>query len=102
MRVVVDEFDGGLTALQLLGVISADYLKLSDKYTRDNGIVVHSAELRTLVRAAHDGGRAVIAPKVETAQAAASLWTMGVDLIQGNFVQQPGAELGFDFSASAL
>ncbi len=102
MRVVVDEFDGGLTALQLLGVLSADYLKLSDKYTRDNGIVVHSAELRTLVRAAHDGGRAVIAPKVETAQAAASLWTMGVDLIQGNFVQQPGAELGFDFSASAL
>lgn len=102
MRVVVDEFDGGLTALQLLGVISADYLKLSDKYTRDNGIVVHSAELRTLVRAAHDGGRSVIAPKVETAQAAASLWTMGVDLIQGNFVQQPGAELGFDFSASAL
>ena len=102
LRVVVDDFDGGLTALQLLGVISADYLKLADKYTRDNGIVVHSAELRTLVRAAHDGGRSVIAPKVETAQAAASLWTMGVDLIQGNFVQQPGAELGFDFSASAL
>lgn len=102
MRVVIDEFDGGLTALQLLGVLPADYLKLSDKYTRDNGIVVHSAELRTVVRAAHDGGRAVIAPKVETAQAAASLWTMGVDLIQGNFVQQPGAELGFDFSASAL
>jgi diguanylate cyclase (GGDEF)-like protein len=102
VRIVVDEYDGGLTALQLLGLISADYLKLADKYTRGHGISHHVDELRTLVRAAHDGGRYVIAPKVETAQSAASLWTMGVDLIQGNFVQQPGAELGFDFSASAL
>jgi diguanylate cyclase (GGDEF)-like protein len=102
VRIVVDEYDGGLTALQLLSLISADYLKLADKYTRGNAISSHADELRTLVRAAHDGGRYVIAPKVETAQSAASLWTMGVDLIQGNFVQQPGSELGFDFSASAL
>jgi len=102
VRIAIDEYDGGLTALQLLGVVSADYLKLSDKYTLGNAISAHADELRTLVRAAHDGGRHVIAPKVETAQSAASLWTMGVDLIQGNFVQQPGSELGFDFSASAL
>ena len=102
VRVVVDEYDGGLTSLQLLSVVSIDYLKLSDKYTRGNSVSAHADELRTLVRAAHDGGRHVIAPKVETAQSAASLWTMGIDLIQGNFVQQPGSELGFDFSASAL
>ena len=102
VRIAIDDYDGGLTALQLLSVVSADYLKLSDKYTLGNAISAHADELRTLVRAAHDGGRHVIAPKVETAQSAASLWTMGVDLIQGNFVQQPGSELGFDFSASAL
>jgi EAL domain-containing protein (putative c-di-GMP-specific phosphodiesterase class I) len=102
VRLVVDDYDGGLTALQLLSVMSTDYVKISDKYTRGNAISAHSDELRTLVRAAHDGGRQVIAPKVETAQSAASLWTMGVDLIQGNFVQQPGSDLGFDFSASAL
>lgn len=102
VRIVIDEYDGGLTALQLLGVIATDYLKLADKYTRGSNINAHADELRTLVRAAHDGGRYVIAPKVETAQSAAALWTMGVDLIQGNFVQQPGTELGFDFSASAL
>lgn len=102
VKVVVDEYDGGLTALQLLSVVSADYLKLSDKYTRGHGGAEYADELRMLVRAAHDGGRYVIAPKVETAQSAAALWTLGVDLIQGNFVQQPGADLGFDFSASAL
>jgi EAL domain-containing protein (putative c-di-GMP-specific phosphodiesterase class I) len=99
--VVVDEYDGSLTALQLLSVVSADFLKLSDKYTKGNGNHAPD-ELRTLIRAAHDGGKYVIAAKVENAQSAASLWTLGVDLIQGNFVQQPGSELGFDFSASAL
>ena len=102
VKVVVDEYDGGLTALQLLSVVSADYLKLSDRYTKANGGAEYANELRTLVRAAHDAGKYVIASKVETAQSAASLWTLGVDLIQGNFVQQPGTELGFDFSASAL
>jgi len=100
VRVVIDEYDGSLTSLQLLSVVSADYLKVADRYTRGNS--AYTDELRTLVRAAHQGGRYVIASKVETAQSAASLWTLGVDLIQGNFVQQPGAELGFDFSASAL
>ncbi len=101
VRVVVDEFDGSLTALQLLSVLSADFLKLADKYTTGNGNYA-SDELRTLIRAAHDGGKYVIAAKVENAQSAATLWTLGVDLIQGNFVQQPGTDLGFDFSASAL
>ncbi len=102
LKTVVDEYDGGLTALQLLSVLPADYLKLSDRYTRTTANGEFATELRTLVRAAHDGGKYVIAAKVETAQSAASLWTLGVDLIQGNFVQQPGTELGFDFSASAL
>ncbi len=101
VRVVVDEYDGSLTALQLLSVLSADFLKLADKYTKGNGNHAPD-ELRTLIRAAHDGGKYVIAAKVENAQSAASLWTLGVDLIQGNFVQQPGTDLGFDFSASAL
>jgi len=98
----VDDYDGGLTALQLLSVLPADYLKLAERYTRTTANAEFANELRTLVRAAHDGGKYVIAAKVETAQSAASLWTLGVDLIQGNFVQQPGTELGFDFSASAL
>jgi len=102
VKTVVDDYDGGLTALQLLSVLPADYLKLAERYTRTTANAEFANELRTLVRAAHDGGKYVIAAKVETAQSAASLWTLGVDLIQGNFVQQPGTELGFDFSASAL
>jgi diguanylate cyclase (GGDEF)-like protein len=102
IKVVVDDLDASLDSLQLLGTVPADYVKLADRYTLGNAAGSHAEELKTLVRAAHDRSRYVMAAKVETAQSAALLWTLGVDLIQGNFVQQPGAELGFDFSASAL
>lgn len=101
-KVVLDDLDTSLDALQLLGSLPADYVKLADRYTLGNAAGSHAEDLKTLVRAAHDRSRYVMAAKVETAQSAALLWTLGVDLIQGNFVQQPGADLGFDFSASAL
>jgi diguanylate cyclase (GGDEF)-like protein len=102
VKVVIDDVDASLDALQLLSSLPADYVKLTDRYTLGNSPGAHAEELKTLIRAAHDRSRYVMAAKVETAQSAALLWTLGVDLIQGNFVQQPAAELGFDFSASAL
>lgn len=102
VKLALDQFESNLTALQLLGYLPIDYLKLSPKYLGALGIHGSAEELRALVAAAHDGGRAVIAARVENAQTAASLWSAGVDLIQGNFVQQPGAELGFDFNASTV
>jgi diguanylate cyclase (GGDEF)-like protein len=101
VRLGLDQFESNLTALQLLGYLPTDYLRLAHKYVGAQG-VVGAEELRAMVSAAHDGGRQVIAARVENAQTAAALWSLGVDLIQGNFVQQPGAELGFDFSTSAL
>ena len=39
--------------------------------------------------------------RVEEARVAASLWSSGVDLIQGNFVQQAGGDMSYDFHASS-
>lgn len=102
VRVVLDHFEHNLTALQLLSVLPVDAIKLAPKYTHGPQLAGLAEELRTLVRAAHDSQRAVMAARVENAQVAAALWSVGVDLIQGNFVQQPGTELGFDFSSASL
>ena len=51
-------------------------------------------ELRQIVTAAHERGRKVIAPRIEDAQSASLLWTIGVDYIQGDFVQQAGEGRG--------
>jgi PleD family two-component response regulator/EAL domain-containing protein (putative c-di-GMP-specific phosphodiesterase class I) len=99
---VLDEFEPDMTALQMLSYLPVDFLKLHQRFSAPQLDQASSLELRQLIQAAHDANKKVMASRVENAPTAASLWTLGVDFIQGNFVQQPGAELGFDFSASAL
>lgn len=50
-----------------------------------------------LVGQMHERNVRVIAPRIEDARSAAALAMSGVDLIQGNFVQEADAELAFDF-----
>ncbi len=95
LQLTLENFESSLTALQMLSYLAVDNIKISSKYIDSSGAT--REELKALIRAAHEGKRKVIAAKVETAHMASALWQIGVDYLQGNFVQQPGAELGFDF-----
>jgi diguanylate cyclase (GGDEF)-like protein len=94
-------FDAEPATLQLLQHLPVAYLKLAPKYTgvglRDPAL---REELRQIVVRAHDSDRRVIAPRIEDAQSASLLWNAGVDYLQGDFVQQAGQELSFDFNAA--
>jgi len=96
-------FDAHPNTLQLLQHLPVAYLKLAPKYTgaglRD---VALREELRQIVVRAHDSERRVIAPRIEDAQSASLLWNAGVDYLQGDFVQQAGQELSFDFHAATV
>jgi diguanylate cyclase (GGDEF)-like protein len=95
-------FDASPGALQLLQHLPVAFLKLASKYT---GAALREAalrdELREIVVRAHDSDRRVIAPRIEDAQSASLLWNAGVDYLQGDFVQQAGQELVFDFHHAA-
>jgi len=93
--------ESGARADRLARLPSIGYLKVAARYLRFDDETIRN-ELRALVEMAHENGKRVIAPRVEDARGAAALWTAGVDFIQGNFVQQAGQELIFDFHASAL
>jgi len=94
-------FETGVPGERLLQSLPVDYVKLSPRYLRLTDAAV-AAELKTLVEHLQASGKRVIAPRVEDARSTASLWVAGVDFIQGNFVQQPGADLAFDFQAGVL
>jgi diguanylate cyclase (GGDEF)-like protein len=100
VKLTLDHFENSLSALQMLSYLPVDHIKLSERYLQADA--TQREELRVLIKAARDGRRKVIASRVENAQAAAALWSLGVDYIQGNFVQQPAAELGFDFHTTAM
>ena len=93
--------DANPGSLQLLQHLPANYLKLAQRYSgtalRDPAL---REELRQIVTRAHEGGRRVIAPLIEDAQTASLLWTTGVDYLQGDFIQQAGQDMSFDFHAA--
>jgi len=53
-----------------------------------------------IVTTAHHHGAKVIASRIEDAQSASQLWNVGIDYLQGDFVQQAGQDLVFDFNAT--
>ncbi|WP_386069696.1 EAL domain-containing protein [Tahibacter sp. UC22_41] len=79
--------------------LPVDFIKIAPDCITDRSPRMRD-DLRRLVRAAHDNGRRVIAPRIEDAQSAATLWTIGVDFIQGNFVQHEAQNLDYDFRAA--
>ncbi|MEO8012383.1 MAG: EAL domain-containing protein, partial [Dokdonella sp.] len=96
----ISGFEAGARGNELLRHLPVDFVKLSSRYAQANDDAIRT-ELRELVRLAHDSGRRVIAPRVEEARIAASLWSSGVDLIQGNFVQHAARDMSYDFHASS-
>ncbi|MEZ5463463.1 EAL domain-containing protein [Dokdonella sp.] len=88
--------EAGMLGTEMLLNLPVDFIKLSPRYTADPDDSLRS-ELRELVKLAHAGGRRVIAPRVEEARVAASLWASGIDLIQGNFVHQATRDTSYDF-----
>lgn len=91
--------EAGDRATDMLMHLPVDFIKLSPRYTDDSHGDTRK-ELSDLVKLAHASGRKVIAPRVEEARVAASLWSCGIDLIQGNFVQQATRDTTYDFQVA--
>jgi EAL domain-containing protein (putative c-di-GMP-specific phosphodiesterase class I)/DNA-binding response OmpR family regulator len=91
--------EAGDKCIDLLMHLPVDFVKLSPRYTSDRGGDLVK-ELTDLVKISHASGRKVIAPRVEEARVAASLWACGIDLIQGNFVQEATRDTSYDFQVA--
>jgi len=86
----------------LLEQLPLGYLRLAPRYSHAHSDPALRDELRAMVDRAHRLGLLVIGPQVEDPQGAATLWMSGIDLIQGNLVQQVDGALDFDFSHAVL
>lgn len=86
----------GVTALTLaqpgFNDLPLDFIKLSPELARDG-------QARVVVAAGHARNAVVIAPRVHDASTAAAFYAAGADLLQGNFVQEAGAQLDYDFAS---
>ena len=98
----LSQYTHGHEADALLEQLPLGYVRLSPRYSDAHTNTALRDELRGIIDRAHRLGLQVIGPQVENAQSAAMLWMSGIDLIQGNLVQQADEELDFDFQHSVL
>ncbi len=97
----LEEFGGGLNPFQILNQLSVDYLKIDHHFmhkladSKENqGAIQHITDT------AHSLNKLVIAPHIEDAATLSVLWGIGVNYVQGNFMQPPSEKLDYDFSTS--
>ncbi|MDS4039594.1 MAG: EAL domain-containing protein [Candidatus Competibacter sp.] len=99
----LDRFGRGADSLGLLKNLGADYVKLDmyfvNNLARDSK---KQAQLRELAQNLEVLGAATIVGGVEDVQAMPILWSLGIDLIQGFFLQHPYREMSYDFSSGAF
>jgi EAL domain-containing protein (putative c-di-GMP-specific phosphodiesterase class I) len=102
VRFCLSQYADGTEADALLDQLPLEYLRLSPRYSGTHSEHAPREELRRVIDRAHALGLQVIGPQVENAQGAAMLWMSGIDLIQGNLVQQANEALDFDFQHAVL
>ncbi|MDG4595587.1 MAG: EAL domain-containing protein [Candidatus Contendobacter sp.] len=99
----LDRFGRGTDSLSLLKNLGADYVKLDMYFV--NGLARDAkkqAQIKELVQSLETLGAATIVGGVEDVKAMPILWSLGVDLIQGFFLQHPYREMSYDFSGAAF
>ena len=99
----LDRFGRGVDSLSLLKNLGADYVKLDMYFV--NGLAREpkkQAQIKELVQNLDALGAATIVGGVEDVKAMPVLWSLGVDLIQGFFLQHPYREMSYDFSGAAF
>lgn len=99
----LDRFGRGTDSLGLLKNLGADYVKLDMYFVNHLARDTKKQEqLKELVKNLETLGASTIVGGVEDVQTMPILWSLGIDLIQGFFLQRPYREMSYDFAAGAF
>ncbi len=96
----LDNFGTGLNPFQLIKHIKADYIRVNTAYMEDLSQNTENQEsIRELATQAASMKIHSITPAVDDASILSVLWSLGVDFVQGGFLQEPNKLLNYDFSS---
>ena len=98
----LDDFGTGQNPFELLKHIPADFLKLERSFMEN---LFESEEnqnaVKKITEMAMEMNKLTIAQHVQDATSLSVLWGIGINFIQGNFLQEPTPNLDYDFTEMA-
>ena len=98
----LDDFGTGMNPFQLLKHIPVDYLKIESSFMENLSTNTQNQEtVKNITETATKMDKMTIAQCIHDAGSLSVLWGMGVNFIQGNFLQEPMPDLSYDFSEMA-
>ncbi len=98
----LDDFGKGNNPFELLKHVPADYLKLERSFMENLSTSTENQEaVKAITEKAMELNKLTIAQCVEDATSLSVLWGMGINFIQGNFLQEPAPDLNYDFTSMA-
>ena len=96
----IDDFGKGPDPFKLLELIPAQYLKFHKDFANDLASNKHNQEtLHDITEKAKKLKKQTIIQHVEDAATLSVLWSIGTNLIQGNFFQGANEKIEYDFSS---
>lgn len=95
----LSRFGCALNPFNTLKHVNADYIKLDGSFTEEIQKNDASKEsLKDMVTQIQALDKLTIVPFVENASVLSTLWQAGVNYIQGYYLQEPSAEMNYDFN----
>ncbi|NOQ89264.1 MAG: EAL domain-containing protein, partial [Gammaproteobacteria bacterium] len=96
---VLDDFGTGTNPFQLLDHIHTDYIRMESSFMHNLAENPQNQEsIKNIAEQAAELGKFTIAQHVPDAASLSILWGMGVNFIQGYFLQEPLSEMEYDFT----
>lgn len=98
-KVSISRFGCALNPFNTLKHLEVDYIKVDGSFMKEISSEESKEALKEMVAAAHAQGKLTIAPFVESAAILSTLWQIGVNYIQGYYLQAPTEQMNYDFSS---
>lgn len=91
-------FENGM---ELTNHLDITYARVDDSFVEKmiNGDTEATNQLSSLLRSIHQNDINSIVPKIENAEVLSSLWEMGVNYIQGYYLQEPLDDMAYNFES---
>ncbi len=95
----ISEFGCSVNPLENIESMPIDFVKIDNSFTKelisDNKNEEFEAVLQELIKKE----KKIIIPHVQNTKALAPLWHLGVDYVQGNFLQGPASDMNYNFDS---